>query len=122
MTAHNKQENFAIRQQGGVGTIVMGEVLTYYKQGARDFRKLGRWTSFILQSVRGHRTRIVQAYAVSAVHGALFTSSMYVTFSLTVLGTYLQEICLRQTYFGNFRCGEHWEIGSFWSWTLIITS
>ena len=67
MTAHNKHEKFAVHQQGGVGTIVMGEVLTYYKKGARDFRKLGRWTSFLLQSVQHHRTRIVQAYAVGSV-------------------------------------------------------
>lgn len=67
MTAHNKHEKIAIHQQGGVGTIVMGEVLTYYKRGARDFRKLGRWTSFVLQSVQNHRTRIVQAYAVGPV-------------------------------------------------------
>jgi hypothetical protein len=67
MTAHNKHESFAMKQQGGVGTIAIGEIITYYKQGAKDFRKLGRWTSFLLQSVQGHRTRVVQAYAVGAV-------------------------------------------------------
>ena len=66
-TAHNQHENIAIHQQGGVGTIVLGELLNYYKKGCNDFRKLGRWTSFILQSVQGHRTRVVQCYAVRAV-------------------------------------------------------
>lgn len=67
MTSHNKHETFALHQQGGVGTLALGKILTYYKKGAIDFRKLGRWTSFILQSVQGHRTRVVQAYAVGAV-------------------------------------------------------
>ena len=62
--SHNIHEKISIHQQGGVGTIVLGELITYYKKGANDFRKLGRWTSFLLQSVQGHRTRVVQAYAV----------------------------------------------------------
>jgi hypothetical protein len=62
--SYNIHEKISIHQQGGVGTIVLGELITYYKKGANDFRKLGRWTSFLLQSVQGHRTRVVQAYAV----------------------------------------------------------
>jgi len=63
-TSHNLHERISVHQQGGVGTIVLGELMTYYKKGANDFRRLGRWTSFLLQSVQGHRTRVVQAYAV----------------------------------------------------------
>jgi hypothetical protein len=63
-TSHNSHERISIHQQGGVGTIVLGELMTFYKKGANDFRCLGRWASFLLQSVQGHRTRIVQAYAV----------------------------------------------------------
>jgi hypothetical protein len=66
-TAHNTHENFAVHQQGGVATIVLGELLNYYKKGTKDFRNLGRWDSFLLQSVDGHHTRVVQAYAVQAV-------------------------------------------------------
>eukprot|EP00956_Cyclotella_meneghiniana_P008015 scaffold10676_cov49-Cyclotella_meneghiniana.AAC.6 len=66
MTANNTTENVAVHQQGGVATLALGEILNYYKKGSKDFRHLGRWTSFILQSVQGHRTRIVQAYGVRA--------------------------------------------------------
>ena len=62
--AHNKNEQISVHQQGGVGTLVLGELISYYKKGSNDFRNLGRWTSFLLQSVQGHRTRVVQAYAV----------------------------------------------------------
>lgn len=65
-TAHNTHENFAVHQQGGVATIVLGELLNYYKKGTKDFRNLGRWDSFFLQSIDGHRTRVVQGYAVQA--------------------------------------------------------
>jgi hypothetical protein len=57
-SAHNTHENIAIHQQGGVATIVLGEIINYYKRGARDFRNLGWWDSFILQSVDGRRTRV----------------------------------------------------------------
>jgi hypothetical protein len=65
-TTHNTHENIAIHQQDGVATIVLGELINYYKKGTKDFRNLGRWDSFILQSVDGHRTRVVQGYAVQA--------------------------------------------------------
>jgi hypothetical protein len=65
-TAHNIHENIAIHQQGGVATIVLGEMLNYYKRGTKDFRNLGRWDSFLIQSVDGHRTRVVQGYGVLA--------------------------------------------------------
>ena len=74
MTAHNLNENVAIHQQGGVATLAMGEILNYYKKGARDFRRLGRWTSFTLQSVQGHRTRIVQGYGVRKVNSKVLGS------------------------------------------------
>jgi hypothetical protein len=51
-TSHNLHERISVHQQGGVGTIVLGELMTYYKKGANDFRRLGRWTSFLLQSVQ----------------------------------------------------------------------
>eukprot|EP00956_Cyclotella_meneghiniana_P032414 scaffold89146_cov64-Cyclotella_meneghiniana.AAC.5 len=66
-TAHNTHENIAVHQQGGVATIVLGELINYYKKGTKDFRNLGRWDSFLLQSINGHRTRVVQGYAVRAV-------------------------------------------------------
>lgn len=73
-TSHNTHEKISVHQQGGVGTIVLGELMAYYKQGANDFRNLGRWTSFLLQSIQGHRTRIVQAYAVRPQRSEQFGS------------------------------------------------
>jgi hypothetical protein len=37
-TAHNTHENIAVHQQGGIATIVLGELINYYKKGAKDFR------------------------------------------------------------------------------------
>lgn len=103
MTAHNKHENFAIHQQGGVGTIVMGEILTYYKKGTRDFRKLGRWTSFLLQPVQNHRTRFVQAYAVGAVRSEKWGS------------VYQQHVrYLQLNGFGNISPRELFESDLIW--------
>eukprot|EP00956_Cyclotella_meneghiniana_P038679 scaffold157988_cov45-Cyclotella_meneghiniana.AAC.2 len=67
MTANNTTEKVVVHQQGGgVATLALGEIINYYKNGSKDFRHLGRWTSFTLQSIQGHRTRIVQAYGVRA--------------------------------------------------------
>jgi hypothetical protein len=65
-TSHNTHENIAIHQQGGVATIVLGELLNYNKKSTKDFRNLGRWDSFVIQLVEGHRTPVVQSYAVQA--------------------------------------------------------
>eukprot|EP00956_Cyclotella_meneghiniana_P005297 scaffold6643_cov38-Cyclotella_meneghiniana.AAC.1 len=51
MTANNTTENVAVHQQGGVATLALGEIINYYKKGPKDFRQLGRWTSFTLQSI-----------------------------------------------------------------------
>jgi hypothetical protein len=64
MTAHNTHKRIALHQQGGVGTIAIGELLNYYKKGSNDFRGLGRWTSFKIQAAQGHSLRVVQAYGV----------------------------------------------------------
>ncbi|KAL7484399.1 LOW QUALITY PROTEIN: hypothetical protein ACHAW6_010032 [Cyclotella cf. meneghiniana] len=71
MTAHNTNKNIAIHQQGGIATMAFGELLNYYKKGSKDFCHLGRWRSFILQSIRGHRMRIVQDYGVRSSHSMI---------------------------------------------------
>ena len=65
-TAHNSRqsERHGIHQQGGVGLILMNEIVPYYKKGSKDFRHLGRWDSAIISGCQGHRTRLVQVYAV----------------------------------------------------------
>jgi hypothetical protein len=41
-TAHNQHERISVHQQGGVGLIALGELLSYYSRGKKDFRGLGR--------------------------------------------------------------------------------
>ncbi len=62
---HNSFENPETQhQQGGTGIMAMGEILEYYKTPKDDFRKLGRWTSAIIQGSPQHRTQVVSAYCV----------------------------------------------------------
>ena len=65
-TSHNsrQQERHGIKQQGGVGMIVLNDLLPYYKKGNKDFRHLGRWDSAILRGSQHHQTRVVQVYGV----------------------------------------------------------
>lgn len=63
-TAHNKNERHGIHQQGSVGMLILGELISYYKKGSKDFRNLGRWDSCILQAKQHHRTWLVQVYGV----------------------------------------------------------
>jgi hypothetical protein len=63
-TAHNRHERISVHQQGGVGLIALGELLSYYSKGKSDFRGLGRWDSFILSAKQHHKTRVVQVYGV----------------------------------------------------------
>ena len=66
-TAHNsrKTECHGIHQQGGVGLIVLNELIPYYSKGSKDFRSLGRWDRAIIAgSQEGHITRVVQVYRV----------------------------------------------------------
>jgi hypothetical protein len=106
--SHNVHEKISVHQQGGVGTIVLGELITYYKKGANDFLSLGRWMSFLLQSVQGHRMQVVQAYAVRPervkrwVQCISSISAICSTMALTML---VPEIYLSRTYCGNCRSG-----------------
>lgn len=36
-TSHNGHEKILVHQQGGVGTIVLGELITFYKKGVNHF-------------------------------------------------------------------------------------
>jgi hypothetical protein len=64
-TSHNRHDRSgAIKQQGGTGILVLGDLIQFYRKGRKDFRGLGRWDSCLLQDSPGHRTRYVQGYAV----------------------------------------------------------
>ena len=62
--SYNEHENIRLHQQGGVGMILLGDILPFYKPGSKDFRRLGRWDSSILSGKQDHVTRVVHAYAV----------------------------------------------------------
>lgn len=62
--SYNEHESISLHQQGGVGMILLGEILPYYKPGSKDFRRLGRWDSSILTAKQGHVTRVVHSYGV----------------------------------------------------------
>jgi len=77
VTGHNSTENPETQhQQGGTGIMGVGELLEYYKKPANDFRKLGRWTSVIIEGSPQHRTRVVSAYCVGKTkpegHGRVY--------------------------------------------------
>jgi hypothetical protein len=62
--SYNEHESISLHQQGGVGMIMIGEILPYYKPGSKDFCRLGRWDSSILTEKQGHVTRVVHSYGV----------------------------------------------------------
>ena len=62
--SYNEHESISLHQQGGVGMILLGELLPYYKPGSKDFRRLGRWDSSILSAKQGHITQVVHSYGV----------------------------------------------------------
>jgi hypothetical protein len=64
VTSHNAHERIGTHQQGGVGMLVLGEGIPYYKTSSKDFRKLGRWCSIVIQATPTHRTRLVYGYGV----------------------------------------------------------
>lgn len=62
-TAHNIHgPTTAVWQPGGTGMLFTHELLQYSRNKDNDFRGLGRWSSWVLQSNPNHRTRIVVAY------------------------------------------------------------
>lgn len=62
-TAHNIHgPRTATWQPGGTGMLFTHELLQYAKNRDNDFRGLGRWSSWVLQSNPNHRTRVVVAY------------------------------------------------------------
>lgn len=62
-TAHNIHgPKTATWQPGGTGMLFMHELLQYARSRDNDFRGLGRWSSWTLQSNPNHRTRVVVAY------------------------------------------------------------
>ena len=48
----------------GTATVATNTLCGYIKCTGKDYRNLGRWSWMQLQGEVGHRTRIVQAYAV----------------------------------------------------------
>ena len=61
-TAHNTNESFGPRQQGGVAIIVGDELRSYAKEKEPDFRGLGRWCSWKIYITPEHVTRIISTY------------------------------------------------------------
>jgi hypothetical protein len=62
-TAHNIHgPKTATWQPGGTGMLFTHELLQYARSRDNDFRGLGRWSSWTLQSNPNHRTRVVVAY------------------------------------------------------------
>ena len=49
-------------QQGGTSIVLLHGLIQYAQQTAHDFRKLGRWSSWVLSSNPLHRARVVVAY------------------------------------------------------------
>ncbi len=66
LAANNHQEYVptSIRQQGGIALFVGKEVWQYISRTEKDFRDLGCWNSWAIQSDPSHRTRLVVAYQV----------------------------------------------------------
>jgi hypothetical protein len=62
--SYNEHENIRLHQQGGVGMILLGDILPFYKPGSKDFRRLGRWDSSIISGKQKHLTRVVHGYGV----------------------------------------------------------
>ena len=63
--AHNtRYPAISYSQPGGIGLIACKELKQYIQGSKGDFRKLGRWNSWILGLNPAHRTRIVVAYQV----------------------------------------------------------
>ncbi len=65
-SAWNKKDD-TIRskhQQGGTSIVVRSEFAQYAKKGHEDFRKLGRWCSYVFFATPHHRFRLVVAYNV----------------------------------------------------------
>jgi hypothetical protein len=61
-------------QPGGTGILVLDELIPYSCRGQVDPRKLGRWTSYIIEGKNGHRTRFVQGYSVGRNRSDLLAS------------------------------------------------
>ena len=49
-------------QQGGTGIMLFNEILQFAKKPAGDFRKLGRWTSWLFYVNPEHKFRVIVAY------------------------------------------------------------
>ena len=64
--AHNtKDPAVSISQPGGIGLIACKELKQYIHDSRGDFRKLGRWNSWVIGPNPEHRTRMVVSYQVS---------------------------------------------------------
>jgi hypothetical protein len=61
-------------QPGGTGILVLDELIPYSRRGQVDPRKLGRWTSYIIEGKNGHCTRFVQGYSVGRNRSDLLAS------------------------------------------------
>jgi len=57
------EERISKHQQGGCGIVVFKDMMQYTRgQGKGDFRRLGRWASWLFYATPDHRFRIVSAY------------------------------------------------------------
>ena len=65
-SAHNTNDPpISTSQPGGIGLIACKELKQYIKSSSGDFRKLGRWNSWIISSNPEHKTRMVVGYQVA---------------------------------------------------------
>ena len=97
--AHNtRYPAISYSQPGGIGLIACKELKQYIQGSKGDFRKLGRWNSWILGLNPAHRTRIVVAYQV----GKTTSKAAYNTIFLQH-HRYIQQkgFVLRQGNFSN---------------------
>jgi hypothetical protein len=106
MTAHNSNESISLYQLGGVGTIAIGEILTYYKKGANDFRNLGSWKSFILQSRQTPHSLRARLWCSAAKIPRIWLCRPAAHSIHSSRGSNLSWI-----WHGSCRYGEPWEIG-----------
>ena len=70
ITACNRNGNPLTRHQpGGMGLLVINELIEYCKNPCTNFQKLGKWSSYVLdlEGPPQHRMRVLSVYHVGQV-------------------------------------------------------
>jgi hypothetical protein len=99
--SYNEHENICLHQQGGVGMILLGEILPFYKPGSKDFRRLGRWNSSIISGKQKHVTRVVHDYGVLP-RPSEETGSVYQQHVRYIQSELVEEISPRELFESDF--------------------